>query len=58
MEEELKEEEGAVPRYTGFLSDINEHSYLEGVTAPDGPIVERPEGDMPRLQRRQLIHRR
>jgi len=32
MEDELKEEEGAVP------------SYLEGVTAPDGPIVEKPEG--------------
>lgn len=32
MEEELKEEEGAVP------------SYLEGVTAPEGPIVDKPDG--------------
>jgi len=32
MEEEPKGEEGAVP------------SYLEGVTAPDGPILDKPEG--------------
>ena len=43
MEEELKEEEGAVPRYLPRCSCVN-HGYLEGVTAPDGPILDKPEG--------------
>ena len=46
MEDELKEEEGAVPRYLHELwcPNTNTRSYLEGVTAPDGPILDKPEG--------------
>jgi hypothetical protein len=43
MEDELKEEEGAVPRYPPPYIKLTA-SYLEGVTAPDGPILEKPEG--------------
>jgi hypothetical protein len=27
-----------------YMHDTDESSYLEGVTAPDGPILEKPEG--------------
>jgi hypothetical protein len=43
MEEELKEEEGALPRFSPRHS-YSDNSYLEGVTAPDGPIMDKPEG--------------
>lgn len=44
MEDELKEEEDRVPRYIHSNARPNEDSYLEGVTAPDGPILEKPDG--------------
>ena len=46
MEDELREEEGAVPRYLHKLwcPPTDTYSYLEGVTAPEGPILDKPEG--------------
>lgn len=44
LEEELKSEEGAVPRCVESSNDSNLLSYLEGVSAPDGPILDTKEG--------------
>jgi hypothetical protein len=43
MEEEIKTDEGAIPRYLNSARG-SQPSYLEGVSAPDGPIGDNKEG--------------